>query len=172
VAQFKDFSDHLHSTGVEDQHTVRTVDFPYDEVDRALGFEPEEETVAWKDAVSAWSLLLGWMCGRSWGSHISKPSIVGAGWRAHALLYLLDSGNARYDSLQAIADDAGVTKQMVSKALANLREELGDILPFKRSLSSDVYRRAQSFAMDAGVHASLVRKDLKSKRAKRPGAVK
>jgi hypothetical protein len=88
-----------------------------------------------------------------------------AGWRAHALLYLLDPTNARFNSLEEIGTAGGVTKAAVSKSLMDLRRELGGILPMKLSGSSDNYRKAQNFAIDAGVHSSASRRDSKKRKA-------
>jgi hypothetical protein len=142
----------------------RVENFDYDSVDRSLGFEPEEERVSWSDASAAISLILSWACGRGDSCRAKPPSITSAGARIHALLYLLDPVNARYDSLDAIAIESGMTRQGVSKALMDLRRELGGILPMKVSGSSDVYRKAQEAALAAGCHSSVTRKDLLSKR--------
>jgi hypothetical protein len=135
--------------------------FDYGEIDRRLGFEPEEEKVTCSDASAAISLILSWACGRA--DSIQAPSIVSAGVRTHALLYLLDPVNARYSSLEAIADDANMTRAAISKALVELRSQLGGILPMKRSGSSEVYARAQKAALAAGCHSSASRKDSKRK---------
>jgi hypothetical protein len=59
----------------------------------ADGESIDEDTVTFSDMSAAFSLLLSWMCGRS-DQNRQAPSIEMAGWRAHALLYLLDPTNA------------------------------------------------------------------------------
>jgi hypothetical protein len=156
--------DGIHEVGLDKDGRLERIGHPdwesiFHNVD---GESIEQDTVTWSDMSAAFSLLLSWMCGRS--DHWLDPSITNAGWRAHALLYLLDNGQARYGSLEEIADAGGVTKAAVSKALADLRRELGGILPFKRSGSSDNYRKAQNYAVVAGVHSSFSRKDSQKTR--------
>jgi hypothetical protein len=160
-----DFGDHLHQVGIEDDHLVRVTGPDWESIDYNVdGLELEEDQVSFSDMSAALSLILGWACGKA-GKHSQAPSVTSAGAKVHALLYLLDPVNARYPSLQAIADDAGMTKAAVSKSLAELRRQLGGILPMKKSGSREVYQRAQAAAIAAGVHVSQHRKDLKSKRA-------
>jgi hypothetical protein len=164
VAINQQFGDHIHPSAIIEGRIQRTIGFDYDEVDRNLGFEPKEEMLTWADASAAISLILSWATGRGDTSHHKEASIATTGARIHGLLYWLDPANARYGSLQEIADAAGLTRAAVSKALVNLREELGGILPMKRSGSSDVYSRAQKAAIKVGVHSSASRKDLKSRK--------
>jgi biotin operon repressor len=154
------------STGVEGEfQNVAITDFDFDSVDQSLGWaEDNEDKVDWKDMSACFSLLLSWMCGRADSKLPKAPSITGAGWRAHALLYLLDNQNARYRSLQEIADAGGVSRAMVSRSLVELREELGGIefMPMKRSGSKESYQKAQRASIAAGVHSRYCRKDRKS----------
>jgi hypothetical protein len=154
------YSDHLHEIvyNNDSEKLERVGQFDFESVYYNVDGEGlKDDPVSFSDMSAAFSLILSWACGRT-GKHEQAPSIIGAGWRVHALLYLLDNGNARYGSLQEIADAAGVTRAAVSKALADLRGELGGILPFKRGYSSEVYSRAQHAAVAAGCHASQVRK--------------
>jgi hypothetical protein len=159
----------IESSGLEGEfQNVAVSDFDYDSIDESLGWEEDsEKPVEFADMTAAFSLLLSWMCGRE-DSHrgLSKPSITGAGWRAHALLYLLDNQNARYRSLQEIATAGGVSKAMVSRALVDLREELGGIefMPLKRSGSKESFSRAQKAAVAAGCHSRNTRHDSKAGR--------
>jgi hypothetical protein len=163
VAQHQ-LSDGLHSVSYVDKQIHPTTNFDYDSIDRELGFEPEEDRITWSDASAAISLILSWACGRNDSRRAKPPSIVSAGARVNALLYLLDPVSARYDTLTAIADAAGMTRASISKELMSLRRELGGILPMKVSGSSDMYRKAQEAALAAGCHSSSTRKDLLSKR--------
>jgi hypothetical protein len=160
-------SDHVHEIHYDnDAGQFEPVGhFDYDEIDRRLGFEPDEpdSTVTMSDAAAAWSLLLSFICGRADTAH-SRLSLTSSGARAQLILYWLDSANSRYDSIDAIASEANMTRQALSKALADLRQELGGILPLKRSYSSDVYRRAQEASIKAGVHSKFNRKDAKQSR--------
>jgi hypothetical protein len=165
VATNSPIGDHLHNVAYTDGHIEPVTQFPYDEIDSDLSFEPEEEKLSWSDAAAAISLILSWACGRADSGRSKPPSLVSSGARIHALLYLLDPVNARYDTLTAIADEANLTRQAISKDLMSLRRELGGILPMKVSGSSDVYRKAQKAALAAGCHSSVTRSDLLSKRA-------
>jgi hypothetical protein len=154
-------SDGVHEIGRDHDQNGRATSvthFDFGEVDRLLGNHDPEDSVSWSDMTAAFSLLLSFCTGRTDSRRYREPSIIGAGWRVHALVFWLDSGNARYSSLQEIAEAAGVTKAAVSKELADLRRELGEILPFKRSFATDSYRNAQIAAMAAGRHASQVKR--------------
>jgi hypothetical protein len=157
--------DHLHEVGLNSARKLERVCQPdFESIFHDLDGEGiEQDTVTWSDMSAAFSLLLSWMCGRS-NQNRQPPSIEMAGWRAHALLYLLDPTNARYASLEEIGTAGGVTKAAVSKALVDLRQELGGILPFKISGSSDNYRKAQQFAVAAQEHSSFLRKDSKKRK--------
>jgi hypothetical protein len=152
-------SDGVHEIGHDQNGKVTSIaHFDYAEVDQLLGNHELEDSVSWSDLTACFSLILSWCTGRTDSRRHGEPSIIGAGWRIHALVYLLDIGNARYSSLQEIAEAAGVTKAAVSKAIADLRWELGGILPFKRSRSTDSYRDAQLAAVAAGRHASQIKR--------------
>jgi hypothetical protein len=151
-------------TALENERMVPVTEPDWDEIDRRLGFEPEEEPgINMTDAGAALALILQWMCGRE-DSKLSKPSITGAGWRAHALLYLLDPSNARYGSLQEIADAGNVSKACVSKGLVQLRAQIGgaEFMSLKISGSRETYQKAQRASIAAGVHSRYCRKDRKS----------
>jgi hypothetical protein len=78
--------------------------------------------------------------------------------RIHALLYLIDPTNSRFENLTDIAAAAGMTWAGVSKALINLRDQLGDVLPIRGMLARESYRRSQAAALKAGVHSSQRRR--------------
>src|SRR4051794_40426992 len=110
--------DHLHDIAFEDHEFVPTTKFDYDAVDQALGLEPVPEMpVAFADMCAAFSLVLEW---------ITEPKDAALiGGRALTLLYFLDSDISRFESLEAIAQHTGCTKQALSKALIGLRDGSG-----------------------------------------------
>jgi hypothetical protein len=157
--------DHLHELGLgQNGHLERICQPDWESIFHNDGEGIEENTVTWADMSAAVSLLLGFCCGRS-DKGDDKLAIVRSGMRVNAVLYWLDSNASRYNSLEEIADAAGVTKAAVSKSLMDLRKELGGILPMKLSGSSDNYRKAQQFAVAAQEHSSFSRKDSKKRKA-------
>jgi len=162
VASNQDLGDHLHSVGIVDGHRGQTCGFQYDEVYRNVdGEEPEEDMVSFSDMSAVLSLILQWMCGKH---KAGGNLIVSAGVRAHSLLYMIDPVNSSFENMTDIAAAAGMTRANVSKGLMELRNQVGDVLPIRGMLARESYRRSQAAALKAGVHSSVVRSDLKSKR--------
>jgi biotin operon repressor len=153
------FEGHAHTSALEFNsddtcQAVGTVGFDFDEIDRRLGFEQADEPVEFADMTAAFSLILGWMCGTKTGP------IRNSGWRAQALLWLLDPEQSQFGSLTEIAEAAGVTKQAVSKALVELRDECGFLISAgKRQSARESYRQAQNAAIAAGCHSRDTRHD-------------
>ncbi len=143
---------------IENERMVPVTDFDFDEIDSRLGFESPEKPVEFADMTAAFSLILGWMC----KSH-NKGSITHAGWKAQSLLWLLDPDRSRFESLSQIAEEAGVTKQAVSKALVELRDECGFLISAGKSQTArESYQKAQFAAVDAGCHSSDTRAKRKA----------
>jgi hypothetical protein len=155
-----DNGDHIHDTSIEEGHLIRTCGFDYDEVERQLGNEPEQDsTVTMSDMSAAFSLVLEWILG--------ADTLAMCGARAAALgCYLNPTHNNRFGShLAAIADQAGCTRAALSKALITFRDSVGIHLSAgKLSGTRSTYREAQIKSLENGTHTSLVRKDLRSKR--------
>jgi len=147
-------------TALENDRLVATTDFDFDEIDRSLGFESPEKPVEFDDMTACFSLILGWMCkGHKTGA------IANAGWKAQALLWLLDPEQSQFESLSEIADVAGVTKQAVSKALVELRDECGFLVSAGKSQTArESYSKAQHAAVAAGCHSRNLRKDSRANR--------
>ena len=154
-------SDGIHDIGVESGRFTRTYDFDYSEIDRNLGFEPEAEAgVAMPDVAACFSLILEWI--------LKADTLQTAGARAASLaVYLNPVDNAKFGSnLAEIADNAGCTRALLSRALLSLRDQAGIYLSGgKRSFARDSYRKAQLAAVEAGVHSSASRKDRKTRKA-------
>jgi len=120
-----DHSDHIHASFYNnDSEQFEPITGPdWDELERAVsGMEPEEPMLSWADASCAIALLVGWMCGSD--THANKQPLLTAGIRVHLIQYWLDPTNSRYSSIEALADEAGLTRQAVSKILAGLRAQL------------------------------------------------
>ncbi len=140
----------------DDERPVESIGFDYDHVERNLsGIEPAEEKVTWSDMSASFSLVLQWVVGSNQSKHARKPNLTMSGARANSLLFLLDPVHALYSSLSEIADDAGVTRAALSKAVCLLREELDGILPLKQT--TERMRHAQKAALRDGCHSSQVR---------------
>jgi len=143
----------------ESGHVERVGRFDFDEVDRNLGNEPEEEPgISFSDASAAISLILQWAC--------ETPDLKLVGARTASLLAYLDSTNAPHErtTLEAIAKEAGCTRALLSKRLLELRDQAGVHLTMgKRAYTRDRYKKAQDFAVAAGVHSSVSRKDRKKR---------
>jgi hypothetical protein len=154
-------SDGIHTNiGVdEDRHLEATTDFPYDEVDAALGNEPVaefEDSITWAEASSCLIRLLQWIT--------SPDKLEKAGARAHLAVYLLDPSQCKYGSLRELAEASGCTKQALSKALMDWRPELKVGLNLgKRAYTSENYRQAQYRSIQAGTHYTSARKRRDSK---------
>jgi hypothetical protein len=155
-----DNGDHLHATALEDQRTIRTESFDYDEVDRQLGHEPEEDTaVSMADAAACFSLILEWC--------LKAETLVLVGSRCASLAIYLDPiNNSKFGSnLAEIAETAGCTRAALSKALLGFRDASGiQLSAGKVSGSRPTYRASQVKAIEAGRHSSTTRRDLKRKR--------
>jgi len=150
-----DIGDHLHEIAHADSGKLEPVThFSYSEVDRRLGFEDEEDMVSFSDASASVALILQWVCGRVDSGKRHVPSIVSAGAKANALLWMIDPINARYKSLADIANAAGITRASASKSLLELRDQLGEIFPLRSMWARDNCRKAQHAAHRAGVHSS------------------
>ena len=156
MAHLSDFGDHLHAVAIEDGRAVRSYDFDYDEIDRNLGNEPEPEPgIPMHDVAAILSLLLQWAC--------SSDSLTLVGARTASLLAFLNVVDAPHNrrTLAEIAREAGCTRQALSKALLELRDECGIHLTIgKRSYARESFKKAQLAAVEAGVHASVTRRDL------------
>jgi hypothetical protein len=153
-------------TALEGDRLVATTDFDFDAIDRNVFGESSEDKVDWKDMTSALAIVLGWICGRADVKRNGNQTsaIAYSGMRANALLYLLDPDQSRFESLQQIADASECTKAAVSKALAELRNQIGGVFYFKSSGSTENYQKAQRASIAAGVHSKFCRKDRKSER--------
>jgi hypothetical protein len=152
-----------HATGrtaIENDRLVATKDFDFDEIDRRLGFESPEQPIEFSDMTACFSLILGWICKSRY-----EGSITNAGWKAQSLLWLLDPQQSKFESLSQIAEAEGVTKQAVSKALLELRDECGFLISAGKSQTArESYSKAQFAAVDAGCHSRNTRKDSKAER--------
>jgi biotin operon repressor len=153
-------SDHLHSIGRgADGSFERTADFCYDEIDRNLGWaEDMPDTVTFSDMSAAFSMILGYLCQ---DNHCpNRPAnLAHVGARAESLLFLLDSNQSRYKSLADIGRAAGLTRAAISKALIELKDQVGLMLSAgKGHFTRATYRQAQIEALEAGRHSSQVRK--------------
>ena len=146
--------------GTEDGHLTRSYNFSFDEVDRNLGNEPEAEPgVAMPDVAACFSLILEWI--------LKADTLQTAGARAASLaVYLNPVDNAKFGSnLAEIAENAGCTRALLSRALLSLRDQAGIYISGgKRSFARDSYRKAQLAAVKAGVHSSARRKDRKTRK--------
>ncbi|PWT77951.1 MAG: hypothetical protein C5B58_16010 [Acidobacteria bacterium] len=159
-----DLANGLHSVGLDaDGHRERTTTFDWDQVDREVfGVQDKEDCITMADASACLALICQWLTlslsdrSRSITSSKHPSPIVSAGMRAFCLLYMLDPVHCRYGSLQQIADACGLSKASCSKALVDLRRQLGGIMPFRRSMSSERYQHAQLAAVRDRVHASNV----------------
>jgi hypothetical protein len=137
------------------------VDFPYEEIDRALGFEPEPDSaVTWADMSAAFCLVIEFILG--------GETLTLAGARAAALAVYLDPvHNSKFGSnLAEIAREANCSRAALSKSLLNFRDAVGvHISAGKPHGSRSTYQEAQRRCIEAGVHSSTTRKDLRSKKA-------
>jgi hypothetical protein len=126
----------------------------YDEVERNIfGVTDEEDLVEFSEMSRALGLIIRW-------ANISRDlRHVGARVAAlGCLLYATDMPHGR-TKLSAIAQEAGITKQAVSKWLVEFREEIGlDMSVGKSSSARQKYAAAQRRAVARGTHSSVRRK--------------
>jgi hypothetical protein len=150
--------DSIHGSVLGPGGPISVTDFNFDEVDFNLGLTEPGDGVAMSDVTSAFVRILQWIC--------SGDGMASKGGRAEALRYFLDPTQSEYDSLDAIGQEAGVSRAALSAALMDLRKELklGQTLG-KRDYCRAVYSEAQRRAFKAGVHSSHTRKDSRAKRA-------
>jgi hypothetical protein len=85
--------------------------------------EAAEDSITMGDAASSLMKILYWAAEARGTTPQGQLAAVGA--RIEALLFLLNPGESRSESLSEIAKAADCTKQSVSKALVNLREAIG-----------------------------------------------
>jgi hypothetical protein len=148
-------SDGIHPDIAHDgNERTPTVGFDYGEVDRNLfGNEEPRRPSSVLEMSAALCLILEWIC--------ASPDLKHCAGRAAALMCMIDPVNSPHNrrDLTAIARECGVTKQAVSKWLADLGDQTGVSLTVgKRSSMREKYRAAQIAALEKGTHSSFVRK--------------
>jgi hypothetical protein len=90
-----------------------TVEFDWSAVEAVA--EPDD-SITWADASSLLFRVL---------QFITAPDeLAKAGARAHLVVYLLDPSECRYSSLRELANEVGVTKQALSRALMRFRQDV------------------------------------------------
>jgi hypothetical protein len=140
-----------------DGHLEPTTDFNYDQI--RFDDEPiaeDDDSITWAEASSLLVRVL---------QRITHPDeLAKAGTRAHLVVYLLDPSQCKYSSLRELAEEAGCTKQALSKALMDWRRELQVGLNLgKRAYTSESYRQAQYRSVQAGTHYTSAQKRASSK---------
>jgi biotin operon repressor len=164
----KDRGDHVHESGIENDHLVPIGEFHFSAIDRAcFGVEASDDHVSFSDAAASWAVILDWICqlpklGPQSGDIDEKRYKMVAA-RALALHQLLSPGQSRFKSQVDVAKELGITKASISKFMLGLRDQLGTVLAFsgKRGFARQSCRKAQVAAVKAGVHSSFSRKDKK-----------
>jgi predicted DNA-binding protein YlxM (UPF0122 family) len=156
----KDFHGHTKEFARnEDGHIEQVTGFDFESVYHNLDGEPIEQQLSFSDAAASWAIMLEWIAGNGRGGK-SAPNALTIVVKVLGLQFWLSPESCHYKSMQEIADSLGVTKAAVSKHIAELRDQLDHILPFKRVTSR--YSEAQQAALAAGVHYSDVRKRKKA----------
>jgi hypothetical protein len=142
-----DISDHVHPSAVDHGAICPTVDFNYD-----FDQPGAESTVPISVACSALSEIVDWTTKPTTLNMISARSLVLKAW--------LNPVDSRYRSLNAIADECGVSRASLSKSLLSFRDQFSIGLTIGRLQSSrEIFRQAQIASVEAGRHASrLTRK--------------
>jgi hypothetical protein len=133
--------------------TTNINDF-YDEIDRDIfGVVEEDDVIEFSEMARALGLII------RWANDNEDLKLVGARVASlGCLLYATDMQHGR-TTLSAIAKEAGVTKQAVSKWLCEFRDELGFNVSIGKSASArSKYALAQHRAVVKGTHSSVRRK--------------
>jgi hypothetical protein len=156
------YADGIHDIGFVDGHIEPIAQFPYDEIDINLGLadpdsepsdQPEQPAkITFQDAAAAWILLVEWIVGDN------RSSFTMAAARAHTIIYWLSPDTCRFDSLQAISEEANCTRAALSKSLLELRDQLKIGFQFKRPGSREAYSECQTVALREGKHSSQRRR--------------
>jgi hypothetical protein len=152
--------DAVHGTILTSDGPKSVTGFPYDEVDFNLGLAEPGDGVSMGDVSSALIRILQWICG--------GEGMASKGARACALSYFLCPTQSEYASLEAIGQEADISKAAVSAALLELRRAVGLGMTLgKRAFASESYSKAQKAAVAAGTHSSFNRKDANLERRAR-----
>jgi hypothetical protein len=142
-----DYHDHVHGSGLEDNHPVLTTAFvfPGDE-------PPAPDNIPMPQVCSALSIIIDWV------TVPENPSM--AGGRAYALKLWLNPTNSRHRSLREIASRCDVSRAALSKALLSFRDEHSIGLTIGRLESSrGLFREAQLNSIEEGRHFQSQRKN-------------
>jgi biotin operon repressor len=122
IAQPSARFDSLRPAAKSSKGTVEYCDFDCDAIDTD-DTEPADDSVTLGDASSALMKILYWAADARGSTPQEQLAMVGA--RIQALLWLLNPGESRFQSLSDLARVAGCTKQSISKAVVRLREDTG-----------------------------------------------
>ena len=132
-----------------------TTGFDFDSVDRNVFNVKDEENdvVELSEASRALGMIIQWAC------ESKDIKLVGARVAALGCLLYADHMPHNRTNLSAIAEEAGCTKQCISKWLVDFREELGfNVSIGKSNGARHRYAAAQHRAIARGTHSSIRRR--------------
>jgi HTH domain len=165
MRQVNDYHGHTKEFARNEDGDIEQVTGPdWEAIENAISGEPIEQQLSFSDASAAWAIMLDWLC-KSPGNGGRGPHVLTIAMKALGLQLWLSPEACFYSSMEEIAEALGCSKQAISKHIAELRDQLDHILPFKKTTSR--YSEAQQAALAAGCHSSDVRRRKKSEQAER-----